>query len=81
MSGGVGCPKKAVPAPLEPPPAKPELTCGQFGALIGEGPVFVNLAGPFNGLSSKRRICGEYIDSSSVFRGEAGAGNGATPDH
>jgi hypothetical protein len=65
--------------PLEPPPAKPELTCGQFARLIVEGPVFVNLAAPFRGLSSKGRICGEYIDSSSVFRGEAGAFEGITP--
>jgi hypothetical protein len=50
-----------------------------LGRLIGEEAVFVNLAAPFGALSSKRRICGEYIDSSSVFRGEAGAFEGITP--
>jgi hypothetical protein len=45
-----------------------------------EEAVFVNLAACFGALSSKRRICREYIDSGRVFMGEAGAGNGATPD-
>jgi hypothetical protein len=67
--------------PLEPPPAKPELTCGQLARLIVEEAVFVNLAAWFGALSSKRRICREYIDSGSVFRGEAGVGNDPTPDH